>query len=493
MRLSTDRCLEIVRLGIQDFLVPEVTSDQGTYACKIILRTLDELLLRERALATGFFELFNGAIERCEALVDVAERRSLAGSTERDQVRQARVMLKAWQSAPNFAEMHGAVVGLAERLAVSLAEAPYDQDSATTIAGVIDVQNDLDQAILANVNPPAREQATDSGLGASEIEAMLGDATGAPVTISEFERIPGGLSKRTYRFIANTGGNARPLIARETAGPPHADFDCWILESEYALLHDLSDLGFAVPRTTAISPDKRYYVMERSPGRGRVDMFSGTDGVEKSALLDMARFMARLHTVPPAKLVRFVVASGNQAVLDETVDQCVRRMLLTWKGYSERMRRMPSPAEDAAFAWLWAHVPQNDAPPSILHGDYGPHNCLWEKGRLTAVLDWEGGHFGDPAFDLGYARAEFESLMDWGEFLDAYHAEGGPRMTPERLEYFERFAMYRTLITDNQCVARGEYGDKSDLFILQVDHEYWPAFLANTAASFSTITGEKGA
>jgi aminoglycoside phosphotransferase (APT) family kinase protein len=118
-----------------------------------------------------------------------------------------------------------------------------------------------------------------------------------------------------------------------------------------------------------------------------------------------------------------------------------------------------------------------------LQGDFGPHNCLWEGDRLTAVLDWEGGHFGDPAFDLGYARPQIVSQMDWSEFLDHYERAGGPHITPARLEYFERFSMYRTLLTDNQCVARGEYGEKSDLFVLTVDYEYWPNFIRQTAGS----------
>jgi aminoglycoside phosphotransferase (APT) family kinase protein len=141
------------------------------------------------------------------------------------------------------------------------------------------------------------------------------------------------------------------------------------------------------------------------------------------------------------------------------------------------MGRLPSPAEYLAFTWLMQNIPANTARPSLLHGDFGPHNCLWEAERLTAVLDWEGSAFGDPAFDLGYARASISGRMNWQEFLDHYERCGGPHMSAARVEYFDRFSMYRTLITTNQAVARAERGEKMDLFLLNVDYEYWPAFI----------------
>jgi len=38
---------------------------------------------------------------------------------------------------------------------------------------------------------------------------------------------------------------------------------------------------------------------------------------------------------------------------------------------------------------------------AAVHGDAGPYNLLVEGDHLTAVLDWEFLHLGDPAVDLG--------------------------------------------------------------------------------------------
>jgi hypothetical protein len=45
---------------------------------------------------------------------------------------------------------------------------------------------------------------------------------------------------------------------------------------------------------------------------------------------------------------------------------------------------------------------------TLVHGDYSPKNILVRDGRLV-LLDHEVIHFGDPAFDLGFALAHFLS------------------------------------------------------------------------------------
>jgi len=45
---------------------------------------------------------------------------------------------------------------------------------------------------------------------------------------------------------------------------------------------------------------------------------------------------------------------------------------------------------------------------SLVHGDFSPKNTLIYQGRLI-ILDYEVVHFGDPAFDAGFALAHFLS------------------------------------------------------------------------------------
>jgi aminoglycoside phosphotransferase (APT) family kinase protein len=45
---------------------------------------------------------------------------------------------------------------------------------------------------------------------------------------------------------------------------------------------------------------------------------------------------------------------------------------------------------------------------SLVHGDFSPKNVLIHEGRMV-LLDHEVAHFGDPAFDIGFAMAHFLS------------------------------------------------------------------------------------
>jgi aminoglycoside phosphotransferase (APT) family kinase protein len=44
--------------------------------------------------------------------------------------------------------------------------------------------------------------------------------------------------------------------------------------------------------------------------------------------------------------------------------------------------------------------------PVLVHGDYWSGNFLWEQSRVTGILDWENGAYGEPGFDLANCRME---------------------------------------------------------------------------------------
>jgi aminoglycoside phosphotransferase len=54
-----------------------------------------------------------------------------------------------------------------------------------------------------------------------------------------------------------------------------------------------------------------------------------------------------------------------------------------------------------------AHVTDGEPPSAVLvHGDYGPNNILLDPGahEVTAVVDWEWAHAGDPVEDLAWCE-----------------------------------------------------------------------------------------
>jgi hypothetical protein len=118
------------------------------------------------------------------------------------------------------------------------------------------------------------------------------------------------------------------------------------------------------------------------------------------------------------------------------------------RSFFESLRLEPyygfaSQREPAAAAFLDLLIDETRARrEALVHGDYSPKNVLVHGGRLV-LLDHEVIHFGDPAFDLGFAithllskahhsparRAAFARAARL--FLDAYAAAAGGLWTAD--------------------------------------------------------------
>ena len=58
-----------------------------------------------------------------------------------------------------------------------------------------------------------------------------------------------------------------------------------------------------------------------------------------------------------------------------------------------------------------------------------------DECKVTALLDWEFSHVGDPIEDLLYTKPFIEKVMDWETFKRYYREYGGASCTPEE-EFF---------------------------------------------------------
>ncbi len=63
---------------------------------------------------------------------------------------------------------------------------------------------------------------------------------------------------------------------------------------------------------------------------------------------------------------------------------------------------LPHPAVRLGVEWLRRNPPSKPQRTAIVHADFRTGNLLVDDGRLSAVLDWELAHVGDPMEDLAY-------------------------------------------------------------------------------------------
>jgi aminoglycoside phosphotransferase (APT) family kinase protein len=118
------------------------------------------------------------------------------------------------------------------------------------------------------------------------------------------------------------------------------------------------------------------------------------------------------------------------------------------------MRLEPLPEMDIVATWLRKHLPKpNDV--VLVHGDYKPGNSLIAGEQITAILDWETAHLGDPLEDLGWMlmppRRQEQQIKGYWEreqMLAAYTLLTGRRFSEATVSWWVIFSVWKLSINN---------------------------------------------
>jgi len=171
----------------------------------------------------------------------------------------------------------------------------------------------------------------------------------------------------------------------------------WSLAKETKIVEALGRTSVPVPRVYAASDAHHCTLFERVAGRSDLDKL-GDRRQQRAVLEDFICVIARLHNLDLDELalaphMAQLPANAEEAALGE-----VELVLRRWRGFLGGYR---DPLLAYGVDWLRRHAPKQIARVSLVQGDTGPVNFLFEGDRVSAVIDWEWGHFGDPLEDLG--------------------------------------------------------------------------------------------
>jgi aminoglycoside phosphotransferase (APT) family kinase protein len=84
----------------------------------------------------------------------------------------------------------------------------------------------------------------------------------------------------------------------------------------------------------------------------------------------------------------------------------------TGRGWLDQTGPHDDPRAHSLQQYFLTNLP-DQGPARIVHGDYGPHNCLVGPDcTVAAVVDWEISTLGDPLADLAYALNFWPDPMD---------------------------------------------------------------------------------
>lgn len=171
----------------------------------------------------------------------------------------------------------------------------------------------------------------------------------------------------------------------------------WSLEKETAIVSALGSTAVPVAEVYGWNPQLTCALFQRVSGTGAIAAAADVDrrGIMEQ-FIDAIAAMHRLDLdalgLPHLPGLRRP-GSASECALAE-----VDAIVATWTGF---LASYTDPLITYGLDWLHRFVPAQVSRVSLLQGDTGPGNFVFDGDRITAIVDFEWGHYGDPLEDLG--------------------------------------------------------------------------------------------
>ncbi len=276
-----------------------------------------------------------------------------------------------------------------------------------------------------------------SEVRAEGLATFLSEQEGRPVTVGELQRISSvGNAREPWLFRATWDGRDERcvMLVKAEAGQLETS-----LGPEFATIAALDASGVPVPPARWLDEagaafGSAFFVTAWVPGTADTRVLRKPDGDPAIAAVarQLAVAAARLHAQDPARFGHLTPTTPETAAVDQ---------LDHWEELFRRQRLEPHPGLVYALRWLRERLPRAERV-SVVHGDLRFGNLLYDGDRLTALVDWEMVHLGDPVEDLGWVYRSLWSpsrSLPFEEFLAVYAAEAGRPVEREHLRWYEVF------------------------------------------------------
>jgi aminoglycoside phosphotransferase (APT) family kinase protein len=294
------------------------------------------------------------------------------------------------------------------------------------------------------------------------------------VAVTSLRELSGGASCRVYAFDLDTGPPALVLRLDRAGGGVQGT-----RREEFALLDAAARAGVTVPRVHQFGDEAdglggAFFVMDLVAGEAlarrllRDDRYAGT---RRALPAQLGLELARLHSIDLAQpALSFLTARAPAG------SQRRRFALAEVERYRQILDAMsadqPYPLLRLTARWLEQHAPEVRRP-ALVHGDFRIGNVMFDESGLTAVLDWELAHVGDPIEDLGWLcvrtwRFGNDDLAAGGlcsreHLLGHYRESGGEAGDPARLAWWELFGNWKWAIICRMQAERHRAGKWPDV------------------------------
>ena len=214
------------------------------------------------------------------------------------------------------------------------------------------------------------------------------------IGISDVKRMEGGIAHGMYSFhleyVEKAKSHSENLVLRMGGNEEQ-------LNREYQTLEKLNSTSIPVPKVHDMGKDMLgsfLIIMEKVEGQNWEE--GGDAGMTESEQEELWRQFATIL----ADIHMLDWESGDFGFLGSPVGEYgfIDQGLSPGRE-GEGAKYVESHGLTPVFDWLDEHKPPSDHY-VLLHGDYHPNNVLVQRGKIVAVVDWEGVSIGDAALDV---------------------------------------------------------------------------------------------
>ena len=252
-------------------------------------------------------------------------------------------------------------------------------------------------------------------------------------------------TRASWSVDVTRGSEVLPVIVRRTRDTLQIYGDA---TRETKIYRALAPTSVPVPEIYAIDHERSLVAAERVPG---TDDLSGLDPATRESVSDaLMRHIADLHTLDPATLDLPPMAVPETAQEHATLD------VDHWQKF-HGANAPANPVVAYACDWLRRNAPSDVDRTVLVQGDTGPGNFVQHVGTVTAIVDWELSHLGDPYEDLGWivARSLLFPFGDLTHRFQVYAEASGLPFDRDRIWHGAVAAMVKILIAGDVVRARG--------------------------------------
>jgi aminoglycoside phosphotransferase (APT) family kinase protein len=432
MRNSNATIIRAIANALARDILPATEAPGATQQGKFVLALLGLLLSRE---PVGFIEQAQeedaSLLEAMRALIDA---RGLAVSPALDNgIGTARYHPAHAALLRQEAELAAATATL-----IAAQNAAPDAQIADTLDQLARSRLRLAELQLSHGNPVSDgpENQAPAIPNAAELQAYLRARLPgyASASITGMAPAPFSLGKQiTFIDLAHGDGRADHLVMRQEKPVKIWDAgDSTAIRDEFRVIEVAASLGLPVPDPLLLDASGKlgptFMLMPKVRGAQLGEVFQAFAPLSEEIIMQIAVLMAKLHGAGLEPFADYLRETGRGAVLDMNVREAMHARICEWERSCTNTTQYPNPTKLWLYNWLKRNIPDSADRPVYVHGDFGIHNLLAQDGQITACLDWEWSHVGNPVEDIAYLRPHIDAYSNWDRFVQHYSAHGGPTL-----------------------------------------------------------------